>query len=404
MKRLLLLLLAIAVVGGGVTAVALAASEDDPGPGAGFVDYLVGEGYIEAVDGEVLLAGLAEIRNHMASGTFLDELHSLRGTLEDAMSAAAGALGLSVEDLEARLDAGEPIAAIAAELGVPLDDVVDAVMGPIAQRVEEARADGTISDEAADSILERARDGVARMLESGFGARHHAMAGGMPGFPLDAVADLLGIEVEALIEELESGRSIADVAADQGIAVEDLIDDLVVALTEGVRERVESWVNGEIPEMGSRHGPGMRGPGHFEWEGVMPEGFFFGRGPFGFGELPEELGELPEEMRQMLEEMWGGELPDIEEFLDGFEFEWEGEMPEGFFHHGPVGFGELPEELGELPEEMRQMLEEMWGGELPGTLDEFLDGFPEGHPFFPGPHHFQVIPDSEPEPATGTSA
>lgn len=82
------------------------------------------------------------------------------------------------------------------------------------------------------------------------------------GAHLEAAATVLGITAEELAAELEAGKTIAEVATDQGIDVETVIDALVVEATENIRERITARVNGERLERGDRHhhrhGPGPR--------------------------------------------------------------------------------------------------------------------------------------------------
>lgn len=101
------------------------------------------------------------------------------------------------------------------------------------------------------------------------------------------LSGVLGIEAEALRAKLKDGSTLADIAAEQGVAVSDVIDALVTAVTDraaehdreidvdAVTERITAWVNGEKPARaegwsgeGRRHGGkrfgdrGFGGHGH----------------------------------------------------------------------------------------------------------------------------------------------
>jgi len=103
----------------------------------------------------------------------------------------------------------------------------------------------------------------------------------------DTLTGVLGIDAEALRAKLKDGSTLADIAAEQGVAVSDVVDALVTAVTDraaehdreidvyAVTERITAWVNGEKPEQaedwsgaGRRHGgtrfggKGFGGPGH----------------------------------------------------------------------------------------------------------------------------------------------
>ena len=60
---------------------------------------------------------------------------------------------------------------------------------------------------------------------------------------LDVAAGELGIDVSVLIEELRAGKSIADVAAEKEVSVQDVIDGLVEHVTAEATERITDLVN-----------------------------------------------------------------------------------------------------------------------------------------------------------------
>ena len=64
---------------------------------------------------------------------------------------------------------------------------------------------------------------------------------------VDAAAETLGITVEELREGLRDGKSIADMAREKDVAVEDVIDALVekvvATMTANVTERITDLVN-----------------------------------------------------------------------------------------------------------------------------------------------------------------
>ena len=108
---------------------------------------------------------------------------------------------------------------------------------------------------------------------------------GPGGRGLEAAAEALGMDVEALREALAGGQTLAEVAEGAGVAVEDLVaailadanehldaaveagritEERATELAEGLQERVEARVNGELPE------PGAGGPGGFPGRGHGP--------------------------------------------------------------------------------------------------------------------------------------
>lgn len=78
--------------------------------------------------------------------------------------------------------------------------------------------------------------------------------GGHRADHLEAAATALGLTAEELKAELEAGSTIAEVATAEGVDVDTVIEAMVAAATDGIRERVTALVNGEVPIGGGRHG------------------------------------------------------------------------------------------------------------------------------------------------------
>jgi hypothetical protein len=63
---------------------------------------------------------------------------------------------------------------------------------------------------------------------------------GARGNLLEDAAAYLGVEPDALREELESGKSLADVAKDEGKTVDGLVDALLAPVRESIEQLVEA--------------------------------------------------------------------------------------------------------------------------------------------------------------------
>ena len=81
----------------------------------------------------------------------------------------------------------------------------------------------------------------------GFGFRKHHVV----GMELDAAAKAIGITTEQLRTELQSGKTIAQVAQDHGVDVNTVIDAMVTEATTHLRERITDFVNNkQLPPPG----------------------------------------------------------------------------------------------------------------------------------------------------------
>lgn len=145
---------------------------------------------------------------------------------------------------------------------------------PESSRVSDALQglvdDGTIDESQRDAVVAALQE--ARAERSGH--RGHGQRG------TGVIAETLGLEPTELRAALQSGQSLADIAADQGISIDDLVDAIVDQVEERVdgalesgrideekaaeiladaEARAEAIISGEF-EPGKR-GAGRRGPG-----------------------------------------------------------------------------------------------------------------------------------------------
>lgn len=75
---------------------------------------------------------------------------------------------------------------------------------------------------------------------------------------LGTAAEYLGLTETELFTELEAGKSLADIAAEQGKTTEGLVDALLAEAEADITE----MVNNPMPERSEEMGPGGRGGHH----------------------------------------------------------------------------------------------------------------------------------------------
>lgn len=180
--------------------------------------------------------------------------------------------------LSASLIAGGGALAVVNAAPVLAQEVETESMNPFQTLIQSLIDDGVISQDQADTIAERAEAARAEFGDRG--------PRGNRGAKLESPAEAIGITAEELKTALEEGSTIADVATDNGVDVQVVIDAMVAdrqekldqAVADGrltadeaaekateIAEHVQDVVNGEIPEnlgegRGRRGGPG-RGEG-----------------------------------------------------------------------------------------------------------------------------------------------
>jgi len=108
------------------------------------------------------------------------------GLSDSLLSVAADELGVSLTDLLTELEAGKSIADVAAEKGVDTQVIVDAYLAQVKDKLDEAVADGDITQNQADLQLQRAEERVTdRLDDTGLGALRGGR-GRHPRGPIDS--------------------------------------------------------------------------------------------------------------------------------------------------------------------------------------------------------------------------
>jgi hypothetical protein len=192
----------------------------------------------------------------------------------------------------------EAVIADAAELlGVEPEELSDALKQALENRLDEAVEDGRLTEEQADRLKERLQDEDFPLFRGpGLAPSRGFEVPALPRFGrhgprlfavLGAAADYLDLTEAELRAELRDGKTLAEVARQEGKGVDGLVAALVAEKTKrldeaveddrltkaqrdtivaGLRERVTALVNGRLPSItpGRRfHGPHPFGPGPF---------------------------------------------------------------------------------------------------------------------------------------------
>lgn len=189
-------------------------------------------------------------------------------------------LGLTQEELKAAFQEGKTLAEIAAEQGVSESDLVDALVAAATDRIDEAVADGKLTEDEAAEKIAGLEEKVTERVNTEPGERRggHRHGGRHLG---GEVLEELGLDRETVKAGLQDGKTMVEIAADAGVSEADLVAALVEAANEridqaledgkitaeeaaekkaGVEEKITERVNAE-PGEGRRGGLGRRGAG-----------------------------------------------------------------------------------------------------------------------------------------------
>ena len=204
----------------------------------------------------------------------------------------AKALGMTETDLRTALQT-KSFATIAKEKNVDIADVKKALIADLKAHLDAEVAAGEHTQAEADAKLAAFTaniDTFVNAVRPGKGMGGH----GAPGFATDALAKVLKLTVADLNTQLQSGKTLADIAKAQNVDIADVKAQLLKDFTEKeqaevasgehtqaevdakiaeFKTRLDDMVNGVRPAggpgMGGRggHGPGGRGH-HGDMDGM----------------------------------------------------------------------------------------------------------------------------------------
>jgi hypothetical protein len=126
----------------------------------------------------------------------------------------------------------------AKQLGVEPSKLSAALKKAYEDRVDAAVADGTITKAEGDALKQRLESDGLPLVAPPLGFRHFGFHDhGPPGIP--AAAKYLGLSENQLESKLESGKTLAQVAKDEGKSV----DGLVAALKDDLKQKLDQAVS-----------------------------------------------------------------------------------------------------------------------------------------------------------------
>jgi uncharacterized protein (DUF433 family) len=153
----------------------------------------------------------------------------------------ADRLGLTVEELSERVKNGETLLDIALAQGMNEEDFTTMRADVHEEVLNNAVAEGTISEEQADQIRERMEEGGP------FNGRR----GTWGQFPqrsqmLESLAEELGLDIEELRERIEDGEQVHDLLEEYGLNLEDIHEKMEDFHGQGFRKLRDGIESGKF--------------------------------------------------------------------------------------------------------------------------------------------------------------
>ncbi len=156
--------------------------------------------------------------------------------------AIADALGVDLATLQSDLQSGKSIADIAKEKNVELSTIVDAVVAKAQENLTTAVTDGRLTQEQADAQIALLKANLNVMFTHTFDKQ----MGDRPGFGLrgagnlDVVATALGVDAATLQSDLQSGKTIADIAKEKNVDLSKVVDAVAAERETALKAAVTS--------------------------------------------------------------------------------------------------------------------------------------------------------------------
>jgi hypothetical protein len=176
-----------------------------------------------------------------------------------AAAAAGGGAAIAADRLGSSNDSQAVVNDAAKQLGVTPSALSSALKKALENRIDAAVAAGQLTKAQGDELKQRIESGQLPLFFGPRGGPHEHFG------ELDAAASYLGLTEDALETQLESGKSLAQVAKDRGKSVDGLIQALVASATKrldadvaagrltkaqeqqilsGLKQRITDFVNG----------------------------------------------------------------------------------------------------------------------------------------------------------------
>jgi lambda repressor-like predicted transcriptional regulator len=160
------------------------------------------------------------------------------GPRAERAAAVSDYLGLPSEDIRDARQGGTSLAQLADQQGVSVDGLEAVIVADASEHLDEAIADGRISEERAEDMLSQFEERVAERVQSTDAPERDGRRGG--GAIREAVSSYLDTPVEEIKEQRQNGTSLAQIAESEGKSADGLEQAIIAAAQEKTTDAVES--------------------------------------------------------------------------------------------------------------------------------------------------------------------
>jgi polyhydroxyalkanoate synthesis regulator phasin len=199
------------------------------------LDQAVANGKVTESEAQTMLA---DLKSHLDD--IVNETGPPGGSFQVGVEifgpAVAGYLGLSESELRTQLEAGQTLAQIAAAQGRSVDGLKDVIYAKAKSELDQAVADGKLTASQEQTMLAKLESNLDDIVNR-TGPPEGKEVGGVR-IVATAVAGYLGLSEDELRTQVESGKSLAEIATDQGKSV----DGLKAAILADAKDNLDQAV------------------------------------------------------------------------------------------------------------------------------------------------------------------
>jgi len=153
--------------------------------------------------------------------------------------------GLSAREVLQELRDGKTLATVLEENGVDPQTVIDRVLADATARVEQAVADGKISQENADAILARVGEALNKAVYENLPLPpnqnpklRERLQQAVEMSLVGALAEMAGTDARSLLRDALTPPTLADIAESNGVSSEAVVAEAEARITEQVNQMV----------------------------------------------------------------------------------------------------------------------------------------------------------------------
>lgn len=166
--------------------------------------------------------------------------------------ATADVTGLTPQEVVEQLSAGKTLTQIASDNGQSEADVIAAARNRVDERIEQAIANGRLTRQQADRLLQAFDANAASVMNDPRLGKKIEWARRAPVAVslVKVTADVTGLTPQQVVEQLRAGKTIAQIAAENGKTADDIMAEMRKRGQERLNqalERAEEMIDQPLP-------------------------------------------------------------------------------------------------------------------------------------------------------------